>query len=283
MTTTRSPTAWRATRSMRWSSTSAARPTRCSPTSRPDGHWVFELEADATIPAEYVLMVHYFAEAAEPRAGAQDRRLSAPHPGRAWRLAAVPRGRLRHEREREGLFRAQDDRRRHQCAAHAPRARGDPVARRRREEQRVHPRAALALRRDPVEQRAGDAGRDHAAAEVVSVPSRQDLVLGAHRDRAAAGAAGAEAEGDQSARRDDRRAVPPGPEDGRRRRTRRRTRSGRGSSASAASTSCCARSSRIMPKRTRKRAIDKAVAFVDRAAQRHRRARRDLSGDGELA
>ena len=27
-----------------------------------DGHWVFELEADATIPAEYVLMVHYFAE-----------------------------------------------------------------------------------------------------------------------------------------------------------------------------------------------------------------------------
>ncbi|OQW58670.1 MAG: squalene-hopene cyclase [Proteobacteria bacterium SG_bin9] len=27
-----------------------------------DGHWVFELEADATIPAEYVLMRHYFAE-----------------------------------------------------------------------------------------------------------------------------------------------------------------------------------------------------------------------------
>jgi squalene-hopene/tetraprenyl-beta-curcumene cyclase len=29
---------------------------------RPDGHWVFELEADATIPAEYVLMRHYLAE-----------------------------------------------------------------------------------------------------------------------------------------------------------------------------------------------------------------------------
>ncbi len=27
-----------------------------------DGHWVFELEADATIPAEYVLLRHYFAE-----------------------------------------------------------------------------------------------------------------------------------------------------------------------------------------------------------------------------
>jgi squalene-hopene/tetraprenyl-beta-curcumene cyclase len=29
---------------------------------RPDGHFVFELEADATIPAEYVLMRHYRAE-----------------------------------------------------------------------------------------------------------------------------------------------------------------------------------------------------------------------------
>ena len=30
---------------------------------RPDGHWVYELEADATIPAEYVLLVHYLGEA----------------------------------------------------------------------------------------------------------------------------------------------------------------------------------------------------------------------------
>ncbi len=29
---------------------------------RGDGHWVFELEADATIPAEYVLMRHYLGE-----------------------------------------------------------------------------------------------------------------------------------------------------------------------------------------------------------------------------
>jgi len=29
---------------------------------RPDGHWVFELEADATIPAEYVLLRHYLGE-----------------------------------------------------------------------------------------------------------------------------------------------------------------------------------------------------------------------------
>jgi squalene-hopene/tetraprenyl-beta-curcumene cyclase len=29
---------------------------------RPDGHWVFELEADSTIPAEYVLLRHYLGE-----------------------------------------------------------------------------------------------------------------------------------------------------------------------------------------------------------------------------
>ncbi|MDR6382290.1 squalene--hopene cyclase [Paraburkholderia caribensis] len=29
---------------------------------RDDGHWVYELEADATIPAEYVLLVHYLGE-----------------------------------------------------------------------------------------------------------------------------------------------------------------------------------------------------------------------------
>ena len=29
---------------------------------RSDGHWVFELEADATIPAEYVLLRHYLGE-----------------------------------------------------------------------------------------------------------------------------------------------------------------------------------------------------------------------------
>src|ERR1035441_10359127 len=28
----------------------------------PDGHWLFELEADATIPAEYVLLRHYLGE-----------------------------------------------------------------------------------------------------------------------------------------------------------------------------------------------------------------------------
>src|SRR5438034_10853820 len=29
---------------------------------KPDGHWVFELEADSTIPSEYVLLCHYLGE-----------------------------------------------------------------------------------------------------------------------------------------------------------------------------------------------------------------------------
>ncbi|HEY4890636.1 MAG TPA: prenyltransferase/squalene oxidase repeat-containing protein, partial [Reyranella sp.] len=33
---------------------------------REDGHWVFELEADATIPAEYILLKHYLAEPVDP-------------------------------------------------------------------------------------------------------------------------------------------------------------------------------------------------------------------------
>ena len=109
--------------------------------------------------------------------------------GDARRLAAVPRRRLRHEREREGLFRAQDDRRCRRCPAHGARARGDPRARRRVARQRVHPADAGAVRLHPVARGAGDAGRDHAAAELVSVPPRQDFLLEPHRHRAAAGAA----------------------------------------------------------------------------------------------
>jgi hypothetical protein len=53
---------------------------------QPDGHWVFELEADSTIPAEYVLL-DITSVSRRRRAGRQDRQLSAPA-GRPWRLAA---------------------------------------------------------------------------------------------------------------------------------------------------------------------------------------------------
>jgi squalene-hopene/tetraprenyl-beta-curcumene cyclase len=41
---------------------------------QPDGHWIFELEADATIPAEYVLFTHYLGETPDP---ALERKIAA--------------------------------------------------------------------------------------------------------------------------------------------------------------------------------------------------------------
>ncbi len=54
---------------------------------RPDGHWVFELEADATIPAEYVLLEHYLDridDALQQKIGVYLRRIQAAHGG--WPL-----------------------------------------------------------------------------------------------------------------------------------------------------------------------------------------------------
>jgi squalene-hopene/tetraprenyl-beta-curcumene cyclase len=55
---------------------------------RGDGHWVFELEADATIPAEYVLLRHYRAEpvdaALEAKIAVYLRRIQGAHGG--WPL-----------------------------------------------------------------------------------------------------------------------------------------------------------------------------------------------------
>jgi squalene-hopene/tetraprenyl-beta-curcumene cyclase len=55
---------------------------------RPDGHWVYELEADCTIPAEYVLLVHYLAETPnlelERKIGVYLRRIQGAHGG--WAL-----------------------------------------------------------------------------------------------------------------------------------------------------------------------------------------------------
>ena len=55
---------------------------------RADGHWVFELEADCTIPAEYVLLRHYLAEsvnaALEAKIAAYLRRIQGAHGG--WPL-----------------------------------------------------------------------------------------------------------------------------------------------------------------------------------------------------
>jgi squalene-hopene/tetraprenyl-beta-curcumene cyclase len=55
---------------------------------KPDGHWVFELEADCTIPAEYVLLRHHLAEPVdaelEAKIGKYLRRVQGTHGG--WPL-----------------------------------------------------------------------------------------------------------------------------------------------------------------------------------------------------
>src|SRR5712672_603661 len=55
---------------------------------KPDGHWVFELEADSTIPAEYILMRHFLAEPVdaelERKIGIYLRRIQGAHGG--WPL-----------------------------------------------------------------------------------------------------------------------------------------------------------------------------------------------------
>jgi squalene-hopene/tetraprenyl-beta-curcumene cyclase len=54
----------------------------------PDGHWVFELEADATIPADYVLLRQYLGEPDDPelerKIGVYLRRIQGGHGG--WSL-----------------------------------------------------------------------------------------------------------------------------------------------------------------------------------------------------
>src|ERR1700674_5942474 len=66
------------------------------------GHWLFELEADCTIPAEFILMMHFLDEidsALEPKLAAFLRERQADHGGRApsrgggvhpWRSAQGP-------------------------------------------------------------------------------------------------------------------------------------------------------------------------------------------------
>src|ERR1700693_1266845 len=55
---------------------------------REDGHWSFEFEADATIPAEYILLTHYLGEEPdlkrEAKIGVYLRRIQGKHGG--WPL-----------------------------------------------------------------------------------------------------------------------------------------------------------------------------------------------------
>ena len=155
---------------------------------RPDGHWVYELEADATIPAEYVLLVHYLAETPnlelERKIGVYLRRIQGAHGGwplyhdGAFDISATVKAYF-------ALKMIGDD----IDAPHMARAReAIRSARRRHQGQCLHPHPAGAVWPDVLGQCPDRAGGTDPAAALVSHPSVQDELLGAHRDRAAAGA-----------------------------------------------------------------------------------------------
>ena len=168
---------------------------------RSDGHWVFELEADATIPAEYVLFTHYLGE--EPNLGLE-RKIgvylrSRQQADGGWPLFHNGAFDISASVKAYFALKMIGDYARH--AAHAQGARGDPRARRRRRSERVHSLSARPLRQSAVVGRAADAGRDHAAAALVFLPSVEDFLLGPHSFGAASGAAGDQAAGAQQTRR----------------------------------------------------------------------------------
>ncbi len=249
---------------------------------KPDGHWVFELEADATIPAEYVLLVHYLGETPdlelERKIGVYLRRIQGDHGG--WPLYHA--GKLDVSATVKAYFALKmigDD----IDAPHmSARARGPAGSRRRRRLQRLHPIPTRHVWRDRLARRAADTRRDHAPAALVPGAHLEDLLLGAHGGRAAAGAADAE---------------DPRPQ----------------SRAASASTSCSSATPPSLrglpkgahqkqpwtflfgvldralvafepfwPKGPRRRAIAKAEAFVTETAQRRGRPGRDLPGHGQL-
>ena len=168
---------------------------------RPDGHWVYELEADATIPAEYVLLVHYLAETPnlelERKIGVYLRRIQGAHGGwplyhdGAFDISATVKAYF-------ALKMIGDD----IDAPHMARAREAILARGGAIKANVFTRILLALYGQTAwAQCAHRAGGTDPAAALVSHPSVEDELLGAHRDRAAAGAGGEAAAGAQSARR----------------------------------------------------------------------------------
>ena len=169
-----------------------------------DGHWVFELEADATIPAEYVMLRRFFGRqdpAREARIGRYLRRIQEQEAATCeggWPL--FHGGPLDISCSVKAYFALRlvgDDRGR---AAHGARPGGDPGGRRGGALQRLHPGDARAVRPGALACRAGDAARAHPAAALVPLPPVEGQLLGPHRAGAAdrgdgppAAAAGADA------------------------------------------------------------------------------------------
>ena len=170
----------------------ARRATPCSRQQSAAGYWLFELEADCTIPAEYIMMMHFLDEIdAELEAKIAAYLRSHQQPDGGWPLYHGGEFNMSCTvKAYYALKLAGDDVR----APHMVRARArDPRARRRRPVERLHADRAGAVRADSLARSALHPGRDHAAAEVVLLPPRQGVVLVAHGDGAAVHALHAQA------------------------------------------------------------------------------------------
>ena len=165
---------------------------------RTDGHFAFDLEADATIPAEYVMLKHFLGEAdaaVEGKIGNYLRRTQEAHGG--WPL--LHRGPLNVSASVKAYvaLRMVGDA---VDAPHMVRARDAILAAGGAAHSNVFtPNEPRALRHGAVARRPGDADRDHERALVVPVPHLPDLVLGARHAGAAAGPDGAETPGREPA------------------------------------------------------------------------------------
>ena len=227
---------------------------------QPDGHWVFELEADATIPAEYVLLEHFLGEIDQ---ALEDKiaRLPARRAGGPRRLALYPGGDFDLSATVKAYYALKligDD----PEAPHMARARAAILAHGGAARCNVFTRITLALfgqvpwRAVPV-----------MPVEIMLLPRwfpfHLDKVSYWSRTvhRAAPDPDGAQAARAQSARRSGSRSCS----------SRRRSGSATtspirpaptGDASSWRSTGSCASPSRCFPRRTRQRAMRRAVAFV---------------------
>ena len=247
---------------------------------RADGHWVFELEADATIPSEYVLLRHYLGEPddleLERKIAAYLRRIQGEHGG--WPLF------------HGGAFDISASVKAYFClkmigdspdAPHMAKARNAILAHGGAEQANVFTRILLA--------QFGQLAWAHVPTMPVEIillprwfpdPSVADVLLGAHRHRAASRAGGA-----AQARAAIRAASPSRSCSPRRRRSergwRRMQHRGWALFFNALDTRAESRRAAVAEEdaQTRRRALRR---LRHRAAERRGRPWRDLSRHGEL-
>jgi hypothetical protein len=162
------------------------------------GEWCFELEADVTIPAEYILLEHFLDaidDDVERKLAVYLRATQADHGG--WPLFHGGEFNISASVKAYYALKLTGD---DPAAPHMVRGtRGHPRPRRCGQGQRLHPLGSRPLRPGALARGAGDAAGDHAAAEDRAVPPEQSFLLVARRDRAASDPDGAEAARRQSA------------------------------------------------------------------------------------